>query len=95
MYDKFLIKLDSTQVLIGPGIEQTKAEIDASEHTQNYHIVDRINVDFVLETSIIPKASDITKTRVTGRLPVLHASISDKKYKNLMRLIDVAIPDTQ
>lgn len=92
MYDKFLLKLDSTQVLIGPGIEATKGELESTTDSKNYHIIDRINMDFVLETSIIPKASDITKTRVSGRLPLLHASISDRKYKNLMKLIDVAIP---
>ena len=92
MYDKFLLKLDSTQVLIGPGIEVTKQQLVEGQEQKHYHIIDRINMDFVLETSIIPKASDLTKTRVSGHLPVLHASISDRKYKNLMRLIDVAIP---
>ncbi len=92
MYDKFLLKLHSTQVLIGPGIEATKAELYSEEQLSNMHIIDRINMDFTLETSIVPKAADITKTRISGNLPVLHASISDKKYKNLMRLIDVAIP---
>ena len=92
MYDKFLLKLDSTQLLLGPGIEATKAQLSKSDDPHNYHIIDRINMDFTLETSIIPKASDLTKTRVSGHLPVLHASISDKKYKNLMKLIDVAIP---
>jgi vacuolar protein sorting-associated protein 13A/C len=92
MYDKFLLKLHSTQVLIGPGIDATKAELDAKEDSQNMHIIDRINIDFTLETSIVPKAAGITKTRIFGNLPVLHASISDKKYKNLMRLIDVAVP---
>ena len=93
MYDKFLLKLDSTQLLIGPGIQATKAQLSANEDdSKNYHIIDRINMDFTLETSIIPKASDMTKTRISGHLPVLHASISDKKYKNLMRLIDIAIP---
>ena len=92
MYDKFLLKLSSTQVLIGPGIEATKSELSSEEKTENYHIIDRINMDFTLETSIIPKASDLTKTRISGHLPVLHASISDKKYKNLMKLIDIAIP---
>src|SRR2546423_4775347 len=91
MYDKFLLKLQSTQVLIGPGIEATKAELDAEADSQNMHIIDRINMDFTLETSIVPKAASITKTRISGNLPVLHASISDKKYKNLMRLIDVAV----
>ena len=93
MYDKFLLKLDSTQVLVGPGIEATKKQLDGEDSSKNYHIIDRINMDFVLETSIIPKASDLTKTRISGHLPVLHASISDTKYKNLMRLIDVAIPN--
>ncbi|KAG8530898.1 uncharacterized protein KY384_004255 [Bacidia gigantensis] len=92
MYDKFLLKLDSTQLLLGPGIEATKAQLDAKDDPSNLHIIDRINMDFTLETSIIPKASDLTKTRISGHLPVLHASISDKKYKNLMKLIDIAIP---
>ena len=92
MYDKFLLKLDSTQLLIGPGIQATKDQLHSKDDSKNLHIIDRINMDFVLETSIIPKATDLTKTRISGHLPVLHASISDKKYKNLMKLIDIAIP---
>lgn len=92
MYDKFLLRLDSTQMLIGPGIQATKNQLKSKNGTKNYHIIDRINMDFVLETSIIPKAADLTKTRVSGHLPVLHASISDKKYQNMMKLIDIAIP---
>ena len=49
-------------------------------------------MDFLIEMSIIPKGSELTKFRVSGNLPVLHASMSDAKYKSLMRLIDVAIP---
>ena len=92
MYDKFLLKLDSTQVLIGPGIEATRAGLDPEHDSAQMHIIERINMDFLIENSIIPKAPDITKTRISGKLPVLQASISDRKYKNLMRLIDVAIP---
>ena len=92
MYDKFLLKLDSTQVLIGPGVEATKAQLNSQDDSKNLHIIERINMDFTLETSIIPKATDLTKTRISGHLPILHASISDKKYKNLMKLIDIAIP---
>lgn len=92
MYDKFLLKLDSTQLVIGPGIQATKDQLKAKDDSRNLHIIDRINMDFILETSIIPKASDLTKTRISGHLPVLHASLSDNKYKNLMKLIDIAIP---
>jgi vacuolar protein sorting-associated protein 13A/C len=92
MYDKFHLKLDSTQVLMGPGIEATRSELESKDDPQRLRIVDRINMDFLVELSIIAKAPDITKFRISGNLPVLHASISDKKYKNLMRLLDVAIP---
>lgn len=92
MYDKFLFKLDSTQVLIGPGIEATKSQLSSSEASRNLHIIDRINVDFVLELCIVPKSAELTRTRLSGHLPELHASMSDKKYKNLMKLIDIAIP---
>jgi vacuolar protein sorting-associated protein 13A/C len=93
MYDKFVVKLSSTQVLIGPSIKETKAQLDDRDASQSMHIVDRINVDFMVETSIIPKAPNLTKVRISGHLPVLHASVSDKKYKSLMRIIDVAIPN--
>ncbi|KPI40863.1 Vacuolar protein sorting-associated protein 13 [Cyphellophora attinorum] len=92
MYDKFHLRLDSTQVLLGPGIEATRRELESTEDAQNLHLIDRINMDFLLELSILPKAPDITRTRISGTLPVLHASISDRKYKNLMKLLDVAVP---
>lgn len=92
MYDRFTLKLQSTQVLIGPSIDAARAQLDANEDSLNLHIIDRISMDFLVEICIIPKASDLTKFRITGNLPVLHASISDAKYKNLMRLLDVAIP---
>ena len=92
MYDKFNLRLESTQVLIGPGIEATRAELDSKDHSKNMHLVDRINMEFLLENSIIPKDPNITRLRITGNLPVLHASLSDKKYKSLMKLIEVAIP---
>ncbi|KAL2752446.1 hypothetical protein ACRALDRAFT_2112495 [Sodiomyces alcalophilus JCM 7366] len=92
MYDKFLVQLTSTQLLIGPSIEATKAQLTDRDESQQMHIVDQINVDFVVETSILPKAPNLPKVKVSGHLPVLHAAVSDAKYKTLMRIIDVAIP---
>jgi vacuolar protein sorting-associated protein 13A/C len=92
MYDKFLVKLQSTQLLLGPSIAETKKQLDPGNTARHLHIVDRINIDFTVETCIVPKASSLTKFRIGGHLPVLHASISDSKYKSMMRLIDVAIP---
>lgn len=92
MYDKFLVKLTSTQVLIGPSIEETKAQLVEKSEDSILHVVDKINVDFVVEISILPKAPNLTKFKVHGNMPMLHAAVSDTKYKNLMRIIDVAIP---
>jgi vacuolar protein sorting-associated protein 13A/C len=92
MYDKFLVKLSSTQLLIGPSIGDTKLQLDQRDDAQAMHIVEKINVDFIVQLSIIPKAPNLTKVRVSGNLPVLHVSVSDKKYKSLMKIIDVAIP---
>ncbi|OTB04915.1 hypothetical protein M426DRAFT_11269 [Hypoxylon sp. CI-4A] len=92
MYDRFLVKLTSTQVLIGPSIEETKVQLTEKDDTRMLHIVEKINVDFVVALSILPKAPNLTKVKVSGHLPVLQAMVSDTKYKSLMKLIDVAIP---
>ncbi|SPQ24240.1 69ce8ed1-3762-4d61-b82d-7a61ebbcd3f7 [Thermothielavioides terrestris] len=92
MYDRFLVKLTSTQLLIGPSVEQTKKQLVERDDKLMFHVVDKINVDFVVETSILPKAPNLTKLRVSGHMPVLQASASDSKYKTLMRIIDAAMP---
>ena len=92
MYDKFMLKLESTQLLIGTTVEQTKKQLDQNTGRKNFHIVERINMDFTIETCIVPKATDLTKFRVIGHLPMLHAKVSDAKYKSLMKLLDFAVP---
>ncbi|KAI9744725.1 MAG: hypothetical protein M1818_001650 [Claussenomyces sp. TS43310] len=91
MYDKFILNLEATQVLIGPSMTTTKGRLD-DQKDKSMHIVDRINIQFVVEVSIVPKAPNIPKMRVSGHLPLLHASVSDRKYKSLMKIINVAIP---
>lgn len=92
MYDKFHVQLTSTQLLIGPSIDETKAQLEGNNDQKMLHVVERVNVGFVVETSILPKAPNLTKVKVSGNLPVLHVMASDSKYKTLMRIIDVAIP---
>jgi vacuolar protein sorting-associated protein 13A/C len=91
MYDKFVLELTATQVLIGPSISETRLHLEDIQD-KRLHIVDRINIRFIVEISIVPKAPNLPKMRVSGNLPVVHASISDLKYKSLMRIINVAIP---
>ncbi|EHK46915.1 hypothetical protein TRIATDRAFT_316915 [Trichoderma atroviride IMI 206040] len=92
MYDRFIVKFTSTQVLIGPSIEEAKSQLTSKSGGSPLHVVEEINVDFVVAMSILPKAPNLTKLKVSGHLPMLHATVSDTKYKNLMQIIDVAIP---
>lgn len=92
MYDKFLLRLENTQVLIGSTIEETRKTLETKDSSRNFHIVERINMDFEIAACIVPKASDLTKFSIDGHLPVLHAMFSDAKYKALMKLLDFAIP---
>lgn len=92
MYDRFIVKLTSTQLLIGQSIEETKAQLVTRDDAMRLHIVDKINVDFVVEISILPRAPNLTRVKISGRMPMLHASVSDTKYKSLMKIIDMAIP---
>lgn len=92
MYDRFIVKLTSTQLLIGPSIEDTKAQLVNKNEALHLHIVEKINVDFIVEISILPKAPNLTRMKMSGHMPTLHAAVSDMKYKNLMKIIEVAIP---
>ncbi|CCG84915.1 protein of unknown function [Taphrina deformans PYCC 5710] len=96
-YDKFKLRLESTQILISPSVDQGLKALRSAED-RRFHVVDRINMEFLLEISILPKNASLTLTkfRVSGHLPNLSARVSDSKYKTMMRIIDVAIPkDTE
>ena len=93
MYDRFLLNLEATQVLLGPSIPEARAQLEKADVSRDLHLIDRINMDFILESSILPKSPNFTKFRISGRLPLLQVSVSDLKYKRLMRLIDAATPE--
>ncbi|EIW72804.1 hypothetical protein TREMEDRAFT_25659 [Tremella mesenterica DSM 1558] len=93
MYDSFLLRLESTQVLIGNNIESCMQTI---EHPSNgvdteLHILERINMSFTVQNAIV-NAPNLTRFKITGDLPELRVNFSDRKYKSLMKFIDVAIP---
>ena len=64
----------------------------ASDSEDTLHLLERTNIDLQVQNSIVPKAVNIAKFRVSGKLPSLHINISDTKYKALMRLMNVCIP---
>ena len=65
-----------------------------SPHQQDeseLHIVERINMSFTVQNAIV-NAPNLTRFKVAGELPELQVNFSDRKYKTLIKFIDVAIP---
>lgn len=58
----------------------------------NLHLLERINISFQIQKSIVPTAVNLSQIKVAGDLPSLQVNLSDAKYHSLMRLVDVAIP---
>jgi vacuolar protein sorting-associated protein 13A/C len=93
MYDRFFVKLESMQLVMGPDIETCLRSLAVDSPSHASHLLERINLDFTLHNSILPKAPNLTKFKITGHLPTLRVNFSDRKYKALMQVIDVAIPN--
>ncbi|RUP42956.1 hypothetical protein BC936DRAFT_137841 [Jimgerdemannia flammicorona] len=92
MYDRFTMQLTATKALVGESVEQCLAEVRSATPRSDLNIVDRIDMSFLLESSILPKAPNLTQFRVSGQLPLLAINFSDRKYKTIMKLIDLVVP---
>lgn len=93
MYDKFNVQLHNTQFLIGSNVRDTMRELHNGVSDTPCSVLDRINMDFLVEISILPEAHSLTKFKVSGNLPKFVASMSDAKYKIMMQIVDVVIPN--
>ena len=93
MYDKLSLRLESTQLLMGPSIESCLKAIE-NPHVSgqtDMHLLERINMSFAVQNAIV-NAPTLTRFKIAGELPELQVNFSDRKYKTLMRFIDTAIP---
>lgn len=93
MYDRFFVKLESAQLVMGNDIDSCIKGLQSNSTDHGLHLLERINLDFTLHNSILSSAPNLTKFKMTGHLPTLHVNFSDRKYKTLMRIIEVAIPN--
>lgn len=93
MYDKFNVQLHNTQFLIGSNVRDTMRQLHNGISDGPSSVLDRINMNFVVEISILPEAHSLTKFKVSGNLPKFVCSMSDVKYKIMMQLVDVCIPN--
>ena len=67
------------------------AALSTSE-SRGANLLERTSFDLSIQNSILPSAFNLPRIKVSGTLPALQVSLSNTKYKGLMRLIDVAIP---
>jgi len=92
MYDKFTVRLSSTQLLIGQSVEACLNQIASPAAESDLHLINKINITLLAEVSILPKASNLTQFRVSGRLPLFSANFSDRKYRAIMKIVDMVVP---
>lgn len=92
MYDKFKLQLHDTQFLIGANVRDTMKHLKNKDENPAY-VIDRINLNFLAQVSIVPEAASLTKFKLSGSLPLFRASMSDAKYKLMMQIIDNCIPN--
>lgn len=65
----------------------------SADSRDTLHLLERINISLDVQKSIVPTALNLARFKIAGNLPSLHVNLSDSKYKALMRLIDVCIPN--
>jgi vacuolar protein sorting-associated protein 13A/C len=92
VYDKFTIKLTETKVLIAESVDRARQEIQSANGTGDMHLIEQIDMDFLCETCIVPKSTQLTKIKISGHLPLISINFSDRKYKTLMNVIDIIVP---
>lgn len=90
LYDKIRVKLREMAVYF---FEDTGLWLDTAEESfESYNdkenkIIDEIDLDLVIETSIIPNAPNIAKTKLSATLPEIVVFMSDFKLQKVMSLI--------
>lgn len=52
---------------------------DQVNGSSKLHIVEKIGMDFMIQNAIL-NVPQLTKLKVSGRLPKLHVNLSDTKY---------------
>ncbi|CAR23295.1 membrane morphogenesis protein VPS13 [Lachancea thermotolerans CBS 6340] len=93
MFDRFKLRLTDTQFLIGPDIRSTISNLNVSERESSFVILDKLEVELDVDVSILPKALNLPKIKIYGKLPLLKLSLNDYQYKVMMQLIDQCLPD--
>lgn len=91
MYDRFSVKLNDAQFVLGNDLDSCLAALKA-DNEHGLHLLEKTNMEFSIHNSIVPTAIQLSKIKVSGTLPDLAVNFSNIKYKSLMRIVDAAVP---
>ncbi|KAJ2693975.1 Vacuolar protein sorting-associated protein 13 [Coemansia sp. IMI 209128] len=92
MYDHFDMRLHRTQLLVGNDLAACMQALGGDEAHRGLHVVDRIELNFDLGLCILSEPPlHMPKVTVDGGLPSLQVYFSDRKYKAIMRSIDLIL----
>lgn len=88
MYDRFTMKLTQTKILVGgDSVDACLLQIRDPKPSLDYlHLVDRIDMTFLLELCILEASPELAKFKMSGHLPLLRVNFSDSKYRTIMQL---------
>lgn len=92
MYDKYNLSLQDAQILIGPDIKSTIEQLH-TDGPKDALILDQLNMNFIIELSIIPTFYDLPRMKIGGDVPRFVAMLSDYQYKIFMDLLSTSFPD--
>lgn len=92
MFDKYTLSLHDAQIFIGPDIKSTIEQLH-TDGEKNALILDHLDMNFLIELSIIPSFYELPKVKIGGDIPRFRAMLSDYQYKIFMDLLLVSIPD--
>lgn len=84
--------LHTSQLLLGKSFDQCASALHKHEGREDVHLLERISMQFDVMNCIVDNAPNLTRFKVEGDLPELKVNFSDRKYKIVMSMIEVAIP---
>lgn len=92
MFDRFKIKLTDTQLLIGPDMKSSITSINVKQRDNNFTILEKMELDFILDILIFPKALNLPRVAASVTLPSLNIFLNDFQYKIIMQLVESCVP---
>lgn len=92
MFDKYTLSLHDAQIFIGPDIKSTIEQLH-TDGDKNALILDHLDMNLLIELSIIPLFYELPKIKISGGIPHFRAMLSDYQYMIFMDLLSVSIPN--